>query len=108
MRVQNYKIGINPGGDGLNIMGNASLIVLDDYLEINIMWGKETEYFFQDPYDDTSCDLRNIGHEIYWFQSSAERKNFENVVMDDPNDVFDSYSYHQDFKFAENNINDPM
>ena len=36
MRMQNYKIGINPRGNGLNIMGNASLIAHGDYLEINV------------------------------------------------------------------------
>jgi hypothetical protein len=105
---ENYKIGVNSMGIDFRIMGNASVSVYDNSLEINNMWGKEADIFFQDPYLVDTYDVYNVGHQVYWFQSSTRWIDFENSDIDSSSTIYYGYSYCQDFKFAENDINEPI
>ena len=105
---ENYKIGVNSMGIDFRMMGNMSVSVYDNSLEINNVWGKETEILFEDPYLVDTYDVHNVGRQVYWFQSSTRWSDFESSVMDSSSTIYDGYSYRQDFKFAENDINEPI
>ena len=76
---ENYKIGVNSMGIDFRMMGNMSVSVYDNSLEINNVWGKETEILLK----TISCDTMTfITLDVRFINSVSTRwSDFESSVM---------------------------